>query len=462
MTYIATLPQAQTPSLVNFDQRLGPIEYRRPASLKPYANNPRKHPEKQIVKLMASINQFGFALPVLVDGQGTIIAGQARVEAASRLGLAEIPVLVADKWTASEVRAFRLADNRLAELSSWDESTLAIELAEIIEIGDVNVEMIGWETAEIDVMMDHRDESTSESNPVDVIPSLPKQPVSRVGDLWGLGVHRLLCGSSLDAANWDRLMAGETAQMLFTDAPYNVRIQGNVSGLGKHQHAEFAQASGEMSSEEFSAFLATAFRCAAVHLKDGAVLDLFMDWRHLSELFEAVRINGLTPLNLCVWNKSNGGMGSLYRSKHELVLIARKGKAAHTNNVQLGKHGRYRTNVWDYPGANSFGGSRDEDLADHPTVKPVALIADAIRDVTHHREIVLDGFMGSGSTILAAELTKRRAYGIELEPGYVDVAIRRWEEASGQQAILVDTGETFADASAARLPAVAPSERCQD
>ncbi|WP_287941406.1 ParB/Srx family N-terminal domain-containing protein [Sphingopyxis sp.] len=281
MTYIATLPQAQTPSLINFDQRLGPIEYRRPGLLKPYANNPRKHPEKQIVKLVASIRQFGFVLPVLVDGQGTIIAGQARVEAASRLGLAEIPVLVADKWTKSEVRAYRLADNRLAELSSWDGAALAIELAEIIEIGDVNFEVLGWETAEIDVIMNHCDESTSESNPVDVIPGLPKQPVSRIGDLWSLSAHRLLCGSSLDVANWDRLMAGETAQMLFTDAPYNVRIQGHVSGLGKHQHAEFAQASGEMSSEEFSAFLTTAIECAA----NSALLGSFS--RFLTEICAA-------------------------------------------------------------------------------------------------------------------------------------------------------------------------------
>jgi DNA modification methylase len=206
-----------------------------------------------------------------------------------------------------------------------------------------------------------------------------------------------------------------------------------------------------MSSAEFANFLTTAIGCAAVHLKDGAVLDLCMDWRHLPELFEAVRANELIPLNMCVWNKSNGGMGSLYRSKHEMVLIARKGKASHTNNVQLGTYGRYRTNVWDYAGANSFGGSRDEDLADHPTVKPVALVADAIRDVTDHHETVLDGFMGSGSTILAAERTKRRARGIELEPGYVDVAIRRWEKMTGKEAVLADTGETFAEVAAARL-----------
>jgi hypothetical protein len=236
-----TAQQTRPSSRVNFDQRLGPIEYRSPASLTPYINNPRKHPEKQIVKLMASTRRFGFAAPVLVDAYGTIIAGHARIEAAKRLGLTEVPVLVADKWTKAEVRAYRLADNRLAELSSWDENILAIELAEIIEMGEVDFEVLGWETAEIDVIFDDSSEGVTSDDPADIIPTLPKCPISRVGDLWCLRDHRILCGSCLEPENWVRLMAGETAQMLFTDAPYNVRIQGNVSGLGKHKHEEFAQ-----------------------------------------------------------------------------------------------------------------------------------------------------------------------------------------------------------------------------
>lgn len=436
--------------LVNIDHRLGAIQYRSPGSLKPYANNPRKHPEKQIVKLMASISQFGFYIPAVIDDEGTIIIGEARIEAAKRLGLPEVPVLIEEKLTPSQRRAIRIADNKLAELGTWDLEALAIEIKDIFEIGAVGLETFGFDAGEIDFLLD---ESTGEliaDDPADAVPALPEHPVSRVDDVWILGEHRLMCGSSLDATNWTRLMNGEVAQMLFTDAPYNVRIQGNVSGLGKVKHEEFAQASGEMSSAEFTTFLRDAIRCAAAHLKDGSVLDLFMDWRSVAELLESVRANDLTLLNMCVWNKTNGGMGSLYRSKHELVVIAKKGNAPHTNNVQLGKYGRYRTNVWDYAGANCFGASRDQDLADHPTVKPTALVADAIRDVTNARDIVIDGFMGSGTTILAAERTKRIAYGIELEPGYVDVAIRRWRTMTGKEAVLADTGEPFAEVAAAR------------
>jgi len=447
-------------SILNSDGKLGPIEYRSPASLTPYVNNPRKHPEKQIVKLMASMEEFGFVAPVLVDKDDIIIAGEARIEAAKRLGLPEVPVLVADKWTKAQVRAYRLADNRLAQLSTWDDNLLAIEIAEIIEIGDVAIEIAGWDTPEIDVLLDTNLHPVAH-DPVDDVPPLPRQAASRLRDLWNLGKHRLLCGSCLELENWSRLMDGKTAQMVFTDAPYNVRIQGHVSGLGKNQHEEFAQASGEMSSVQFTTFLTDAFSCAAAHLKDGGVLALFIDWRHISEITEAIRANGLTLLNLCVWNKQSGGMGSLYRSQHELTFIAKKGKASHTNNVQLGKYGRYRTNVWDYPGANSFGASRDQDLADHPTVKPTALVADAIRDVTNPGEIVLDGFMGSGTTILAAERTRRVAYGIELEPGYVDVAIRRWESMTGQHAVHAETGETFAALSEARLAGAEVDEAAQ-
>jgi len=450
----ATKSSTKTPThLVNIDHRLGEIHYRPPGSLKPYANNPRKHSEKQMVKLMASISQFGFYIPAVIDDEGTIIIGEARIEAAKRLGLPEVPVLIEEKLTPSQRRAIRIADNKLAELGTWDLEALAIEIKDIFEIGDVGLETFGFDAGEIDFLLE---ESTGEliaDDPADAVPALPKHPVSQAGDLWRLGEHRLMCGSSLEAENWTRLMNGEVAQMLFTDAPYNVRIQGNVSGLGKVKHEEFAQASGEMSSSQFTTFLTDAIRCAAAHLKDGSVLDMFMDWRSLGALIEAVRLNDLSLLNMCVWNKTNGGMGSLYRSKHELVVIAKKGNAPHTNNVQLGKYGRYRTNVWDYAGANSFGASREQDLADHPTVKPTALVADAIRDVTNAGDIVIDGFMGSGTTILAAERTKRIAYGIELDPGYVDVTIRRWQTMTGKEAVLADTGEALAEVAAARCGA---------
>lgn len=431
-------------------RRLGPIEYQLITSLAAYEKNPRRHPEKQIVKLMASISEFGFALPVLVDAKRTIIAGHARIEAARRLGIAEVPVLIASNWSKAQVRAYRLADNRLAELATWDDELLAIELSALIEIDEVPIELLGWETAGIDLIVEGDAKSNSSADPADEIPEPPVVPVSRNGDLWLLGSHRLLCGSSLQAEAWKRLMDGSVGAMVFTDAPYNVRVSGHVCGLGKAQHADFAMASGEMSKTEFTNFLGDAIKQLTANVRDGAVLDLCMDWRHLPELFSAVETNGLVLLNLCIWNKNNGGMGSLYRSKHELVLIAKKGNAAHTNNVELGKHGRYRTNVSDYAGAKSFGKARMADLADHPTVKPVALVSDAIRDVTRIGEIVLDGFMGSGTTILAAERTKRIALGVEIEPGYVDVAIRRWSAMTGEEAVLAECGQTFAEVAAER------------
>lgn len=441
-----------------FEQRFGPIDYRPIDSVTSYTNNPRKHPERQLVKLSSSIAEFGFVMPVLIDDDGIIIAGEARVAAARHLGMTTVPVIVAHQWSKAQVRAYRLADNRLAELSTWDAGTLAIELAAIIELDEMSIEILGWETAEVDLILDDSSDPDASEDVADAQIAPPVSPVTRPGDVWLLGRHRLLCASSLEAASWEALLAGEKAAMAFTDPPYNVPVAGHVCGLGKVNHAEFAMASGEMSTAEFTAFLSSFLSVMLPHLKDGAVIDLCMDWRHMTELVASLGANGLTLLNLCVWNKTNGGMGSLYRSKHELVFIAKKGKAPHTNTVELGRHGRYRTNVWDYAGVNTFGRTRMADLADHPTVKPVALVADAIRDVSIPGEIVLDAFMGSGTTILAAERTRRRAYGIEIDPGYVDVAVRRWEKLTGTNAVLASTGQSFAELAALRAGNEAPAE----
>jgi DNA modification methylase len=442
------------------EQRFGPIEYRPIDALKAYRNNPRQHPESQLVKLTASIAEFGFAIPVLVDESDVIIAGEARVTAAKRAGMDEVPVIVAHCWSSSQVQAYRLADNRLAELASWDDESLAIELAGIIELDETPIEILGWETAEIDLVLDDAisTEEASEADSADEQVELSVNPITVPGDMWLLGKHRLLCGSSLDVAHWDKLMAGENAAMAFTDSPYNVPVSGHVCGLGKVSHDEFAMASGEMTKEQFTEFLTDAIGAQLPHLKEGAVIELCMDWRSIGELLAAIEANGLALINLCVWNKTNGGMGSLFRSKHELVFITKKGKAPHTNNVQLGKHGRYRTNVWDYAGVNSFGQNRMQDLMAHPTVKPVALVADAIRDVSKPGEIVLDGFLGSGTTILAAERTKRRCFGIEIEPRYVDVAIRRWEAMTGKEAVLEGTGQSFANVIVERSIVAEPSD----
>ena len=352
--------------------------------------------------------------------------------------------------TPNAVRAYRLADNRLAELSGWDEDILEIELQHLSEVElDFSIETIGWDHPEIDLMLDP--EVQQRGDPADEnVPAPQDVTVSRLGDLWLLNDHRLLCGSALEAEAFDILMAGKKAQTIFVDAPYNCKITGHVSGLGKTKHREFAMASGEMSEKEFRTFLSTNAQLLSQNAQDGAIMAMCMDWRGLLTLQLALAEAGLALINLAVWAKSSGGMGSLYRSQHELVLIAKKGSVPHINNVQLGKHGRYRTNVWRYPGVNSFGKNRMEQLSGHPTPKPVAMVADAIRDVSHRGQIVLDSFMGSGTTLLAAERTKRIAYGMDLDPGYVDLTIRRWEKMSSGVARLASTGQTFAEVEAER------------
>ena len=292
----------------------------------------------------------------------------------------------------------------------------------------------------------------ADGDPADADVPMPADvAISRRGDIWLLGKHRLMCGSALVSDDLAALMAGAKAKMAFADAPYNCPVDGHVTGLGKSKHREFAMASGEMSKDEFTDFLTVAVQRLADHCVDGAVLDLCMDWRQLLPLQVAIGRAGLDLVNLAVWVKSNGGMGSLYRSQHELVLIAKKGNVPHVNNVQLGRFGRYRTNVWRYAGINSFGKGRAAQLAVHPTCKPIALVADAIRDVTNIGDLVLDTFMGSGTTLLAAERRRRIAYGMDLDPLYVDVAIRRWEAMTGCAATLQESGESFAQMHAIRL-----------
>lgn len=440
----------QQPDSSNLFARLGPITYRRPDELVAYKRDARKHPERQLVALAASMREYGFNVPVLIASDREIIAGHARVEAAKRVGLSEIPTISADHLSPAQVKAYRLADNRLPELATWDLDALAAELEEIISLDEIEIESLGWSTAEMDVLLTAQAEIDGDADPADTVPETPLQPVARSGDLWILGRHRLLCGSALEAASWQRLLGDQQAGMVFTDPPFNVKVNGHVSGLGKAKHKEFAQASGEMTQAEFTAFLTDYLGAMLPHVLDGGVVDVCMDWRYLRELLASIDNNGLTMLNLCCWAKSNGGMGSLYRSKHELVAITKKGRAPHVNNVELGANGRYRTNVWEYAGANSFGASRDRDLADHPTVKPIALVADAIRDVTHVGDIVLDAFMGSGTTLLAAERTGRVGYGTEIEPRYIDVAVRRWEEMTGGSAILEGDGRSWAQIAAER------------
>ena len=426
------------------------------ATLKEYDRQTRSRGDRAIVKLAASIERFGFVVPVLAEADGTIIAGHGRVAAAKRLGMECVPVAWAGHLAKAEARALRIADNRLAELSEWDRDALRIEfedLSGLVLAGDLDLELeiTGFEMPEIDVLLTATEDQGADAATEIVEAPDPATPtITRSGDLWQCGRHRLLCGSALEAGSYDRLLGGDLVRMIFTDPPYNVPVNGHVrSGAGGHR--EFAMASGEMTDAEFRAFLATAFGRFMVVLIPGGIAMVCMDWRHIEELIQVGKAGGFELINLCVWNKSNGGMGSLYRSKHELVAIFRRPGASHVNNVELGRHGRNRTNVWDYAGVNSFGAGRKADLADHPTVKPTALVADAILDVSQRGDLVLDTFAGSGASLLAAEQTGRAARLIELDPAYCDVAIRRWQEKSGQAAILVATGETFAAREASCL-----------
>lgn len=418
------------------------IEHRSVEALKPFANNPRTHSKKQVRQIAESIKTFGWTNPILIDDEGGVIAGHGRLEAAKLLGMGAVPVIRLSTMTAAQKRAYILADNKLAENAGWDEDLLRIELQGLLDMDlDFSVEVTGFETPEIDLLLNENDASAPEDE--DVPAPEPGTAVSEPGDLWLLGDHRLFCGDALEASSYEAVLNGEKAAAVFTDPPYNVRIDGHVCGNGRIRHDEFAMASGEMSEREFTSFLSAVFGYLNRFSADGSIHFICMDWRHGFELMSAARAAYAELKNICVWNKTNGGMGSLYRSKHELVFVYKNGTAPHINNVDLGRHGRYRTNVWDYAGVNSFGAGRMEDLADHPTVKPVAMVADAILDVTHRGDLILDPFGGSGSTLLAAEKTGRRAALIELDPKYVDVAIRRYEKATGQSAIHARYGHSF-------------------
>lgn len=413
------------------------------AHISPDPRNPRKHNRTQIRAIAQSIKTFGFTQPILLDVKRQIIAGHGRYEAAKLAGWTEVPVIFLDHLNEIEARAYLLADNQLAARSSWDDLLLATQLKELSELSlNFDVETAGFERPEIDL----RIQSLQEPDVVDRADEFTflKGPAASVrGDLWLLGDHRLLCGDALEPESYTRLLSGEKAAACFTDVPYNVKIAGHASGKGRVKHREFAMASGEMSEEQYSTFLSTALTLILTHTAPGALTFFAMDWRHAEATLAARRASGFELINLCVWCKTNSGMGSLYRSGHEFVFVFRNGSEAHQNNVQLGRFGRNRSNVWHYPGANCFsrkGTDRALDL--HPTPKPIMMVAEAILDCTTRGEIVLDGFLGSGTTVLAAERTGRRCYGIEIDCLYVDTIIERWQRLTGRKAHS-SLGETF-------------------
>lgn len=423
------------------------VELRPLATLAPTARNARKHSDKQIEQVAASIRHFGFTNPIIIEADGTIVAGHARFEASRALGIVDVPTIQITHLTSDELRSYRLADNKIAENAEWDIEILRSEFETLVEIETrYDIEVTGFSTTEIDLLMDM---SPAEAK-LEEQPKLDRKEVSGVerGDLWILGSHRLLCGDSRDPNAFDRVMDTELARMVFSDPPFNVKVDGHVGGLGRTKHAEFAMASGEMSVAQFTAFLRTVFANAAASSIDGSIHYQCMDWRHMGEMLEAGHAVYSGLQNLCTWVKDNGGMGSFYRSQHELVFVWKAGDAPHLNTVQLGKNGRYRTNVWSYRGATKTG--PDAELALHPTVKPVTMIMDAIKDTSKRGEIVLDPFGGSGSTLIAAHKTGRRARLVEYEPDYCAVTIRRWQKIARGKAVLEATGEAFADVHARR------------
>lgn len=432
------------------------IEMTPVSSLRPYSGNARRHSRKQVRQIAESMRRFGFTNPVLISDDGEIIAGHGRVMAAKEIGLEVVPTLRLSHLSAEERRAYVLADNKLALNAGWDHEILAIELSALIDL-DFDVALTGFSLAEIDLTLDQAREAKTDGVPsADLVPPLPSVATIRHGELWLLGRHQLLCGDARSRADVERLLAGRQADLVFTDPPYNVPIDGHVGGLGAIRHREFAMAAGEMTPAEFTQFLSTTLSHAAGVCRDGAIAFVCMDWRHMRELLDAGERVFSELKNLCVWNKSNGGMGSFYRSKHELIFAFKVGTAPHTNNFGLGETGRYRTNVWDYPGISSVGSMRMDELAMHPTVKPAALVADAIKDCSRRGEIVLDVFGGSGTTLIAAETCGREARLLEFDPAYCDTIIARWEQLTGKHATLASTDQRFEDvADERRAPAAA-------
>jgi len=431
------------------------IEYRKTDSLKPNPRNARTHSSKQISQIAASIREFGFVGAVLIDDTGMILAGHGRYEAAKLLNLKSVPTISLEYLTKEQQRAFMLADNKIAQCAGWDPAILKIEFEELAALDlTFEIEITGFETAEIDLLLDETI-VPKPVDPADQIPALTKTAVSRLGDVWQLGDHKLICGDARRPETLSSIVE-RPARLGFMDPPYNVAIDGHVGGLGKIRHREFAMASGEMSTAQYRHFLGLCFQNAVAVSMEGAIHFVCIDWRHLEDLAAAGRDIYSKHLNTCVWVKDNGGMGAFYRSRHEFIMVFKVGKAPHLNTIELGKNGRYRTNVWEYPGVNTTRKGRLDDLAMHPTVKPTALVVDAIKDCSRRGEIIIDLFGGAGTTLIAAEKCGRCARIVEIDPLYIDVIVRRWQTLTGEFAKLSSSNEHFNEIAEQRFAASQP------
>lgn len=429
------------------------IEYLPIEKLRPAKRNPRTHNKKQTEKLYAIIRQFGFINPIIIADDGTIIAGHLRFQVAKLMHLAEVPVIRIQHLTDAEKRAFALAENRIAQDAGTDPQLLHAEILELaVELPkeSIDIAVTGYEISEIDTALMNFEEPI-QNTAADELPA-PGPRVSKPGDLWLMGEHRLSQTDARDSTAYEALMRGERATMTITDPPYNVSILSHARGRSRKRFSEFAMGSGEFNDTEYIKFLTQCLGCIVQVSKDGAIVYVFIDWSHVHHLLEAGTDVFSELKNICTWVKSNGGQGSFYRSQHELVCVFKNGTAPHINTFELGQHGRTRTNVWRYAGVNSFKAGRHDELNMHPTVKPVRMIVDAMLDCSSRGSVVLDPFMGSGSSLIAGESVGRRVYGMELDSEYVDVAIRRWQRFTGRDAILESTGQTFAEIQSARAP----------
>lgn len=420
------------------------IVYRNPAELKENPDNAKVHPAKQIAKIKRSIESFGFLTPLVIDPSDVVLCGNGRLAAANELRLEQVPTICAKNLSEAQRRGFALADNKSAEGATWDDKQLASELQKILDLGGIDILDTGFEIGEVDFIIGAQNNPAGGERVENPFDPARVTAVCRPGDLWILGRHLLFCGDALDPLSYKVLLDDSRAEMIFTDPPYNIKIDGVVSGLGRVKHDDFAQASGEMSRDQFGEFLAQVMCCMQAASANGSLHYLCIDWRQVDLLLQTGRVIYGDPKALCVWNKQAGGMGALYRSQHELIAVFKNGEAPHVNNIQLGVHGRNRTNVWNYPGMSSFGRGRMQKLAMHPTVKNLDMVADAIMDCSKIGSLILDPFGGSGTTLIAAEWTQRRAALIELDAKYCDVILRRFYDATGIEPVNAWTGEVVA------------------
>lgn len=424
------------------------IEYVKVSDLVPYLDNPRLRTRRQRRLLAKLMQKHGCVVPILIDETNMVIAGHGRLEAANSIGMQTLPAIRLSDLSEHQKHSLRIADNRVAELGGWNMELLQKELQVLVD-AKFNMAFTGYDPIDLDkILTPPLDPTLEDETP---LPPAPAKPVSRLGDIWLLGKHRLLCGDSRDEQSYAQLLQGETAALLATDAPFNVKINGHVSGNGRVKHDEFAMASGELSREEFIGLLRLIFLNCRNHLCNGALVYAFMDWRSIADLVVLGRELFERHMNICVWAKRNAGLGSHYRSAHEMIAVFKHGTEPHINNIQFGRLGRNRTNLWQYDGASGFSKTRAKDLEDHPTVKPLAMMSDIIRDASGPDDLVLDPFGGSGSTLIAAEITGRRAALIEIEPKFVDVTLRRFQERTGKEPVLAASDKPFSVIARERL-----------